>query len=80
MHLKVDEHVEAEMHRLYDHAVLDLCYVPLKTNDETSHFKIAHNDCRSLHKHIEDIRCDKSLLSARIIGISESRLSKIMHL
>ena len=72
--MKVDEHVEAEMQRLYDHAVLDLCYVPLEAIDPTSHFKKAYNNCRSLHKHIEDIRCDKSLLSAHIIGISESRL------
>ena len=72
--LKFDEHVEAEMQRLYDHAVLDLCYVPLDTIDATSHFKIAYNNCRSLHKHVEDIRCDKSLLSAHIIGLSESRL------
>ena len=71
--LKVDEHVETEMQRLYDHAVLDLCYVPLDAIDSNSHFKIAYNNCRSLHKHIEDIRCDKSLL-LYIIGISESRL------
>ena len=62
------------MQRLYDHAVLDLCYVPLDIIDATSHFKIAYNNCRSLHKHIEDIRCDKSLLSAHIVGISESKL------
>ena len=72
--LKADEQVETEMQRLYDYAVLDLCYIPLDTIDATSNSKIAYNNCRSLHKHIEDIRCDKSLLSAHIIGISESRL------
>ena len=66
------------MQRLYDHTVLDLCYVSLDTKDATSHFKIAYNNCRSLHKHIEDIKCDKSLLSAHIVGISESRLCHLV--
>ena len=54
--LKVDEHVEIGMQRLYDHAGLDLCYIPLDTIDAISHFKIAYNNCRSLHKHINVTR------------------------
>ena len=75
--LKVDEHVEEEMQRLYGQAVLDLCYVPLDTIDATSYFKIVYNNCRLLQKHIEGIICHESLLSAYIIGISESRLCQI---
>ena len=75
--LKVDERVEEEMQRLYGQAVLGLCFVPLDTIDATSYFKMVYNNCLSLHKHIEDIRCHESLLSAYIIGISESRLCQI---
>ena len=72
--LKVDQQVEAEMKRLYDCAMLDLCYVPFDIIDSKFHFKIAYNNCRSLHKHFEDIRHDRSILSAHVVGISESRL------
>ena len=53
--------------------MLDLCYVPFDTIDSKCHFKIAYNNCRSLHKHLEDIRHDRSILSAYVVGISESR-------
>ena len=71
---KVDQQVETEMTRLKNCAVLDLCYIPFDTIDLRSHFKIAYNNCRSLHKHIEDVRHDTSTLSAHMVGISESRL------
>ena len=64
------------MQRLHDQAVLDLCYVPLDTWDATSYFKIPYNNCRLLHKHMKDTRCNESL-SAHIISISENRLCQI---
>ena len=72
--LSLDEHVHTEMKRLRDEAMLKLCYIPLNSIDSSSHFKVAFNNCRSLHKHIKDVSNDHNLLSAHIIGIAETRL------
>ena len=72
--LALDEQVHTEMKRFYDEAMLKLCYIPLDSVDSSSHFKVAFNNCRSLHKHIEDVRNDYNLLSAHVIGFAETRL------
>ena len=72
--LKVDQQVETEVTRLKNCTVLDLYYIPFDTIDLRSHFKIAYNNCRSLHKHVEDVRHDRSTVLAHVFGISESRL------
>ena len=72
--LSMDERVAEEMKRLKGEAMLELCYTPLDTIDSSNHFKIVLNNCRSLHKHFEDILMNSNILSAHIIGLSETRL------
>ena len=70
----MDEHVAEEIKRLKFETMLELCYTPLHTIDSSHHFKIVFNNCRSLHKHFEDILMDPNIQSAHIIGLSETRL------
>ena len=72
--LAVDKQVIEEMKRLVDSAKMELCYTLLYEIDPQTNFKIAFNNCRSLHRHIEDVRNEPNLLSAHVIGIAESRL------
>ena len=72
--LSMDERFAEEMKRLKGEAMLELCYTPLDTIDSSDHFKIVFNNCRSLHKHFEDILIDPNIQSAHIIGLSETRL------
>lgn len=77
----MDDQVEKEMERLCQNAILQLCYVPFESVDSTLHFKLAFNNCRSLHLHIKDIRHDQTFLSSHVFGLAESRLhqSDINH-
>ena len=72
----MDERVSEEMRRLKSESMLNLCYTPLDTVNSKEHFKIIYNNCRSLHKHFEDIVQDQNILSAHVIGLSETRLVK----
>ncbi|MCG7875518.1 MAG: AAA family ATPase [Candidatus Thiodiazotropha endolucinida] len=72
--LQVDDQVKAEMQRLNETAMLQLCHTSLELIDPISHFKVAFNNCRSLNLHFDDIRHDKNLLSTHIFGLAETRL------
>jgi hypothetical protein len=72
--LQLDDKVVQEMKRLDKTAKMQLCYTPLDTIESTAYFKVEFNNCRSLHKHIEDVKADQSVLSAHIVGLAESRL------
>ncbi|XP_060561861.1 uncharacterized protein LOC132721554 [Ruditapes philippinarum] len=72
--ISLDERVVEEMQRLSSEAKLQLCYIPLDTVNSDEHFKIVYNNCRSLHKHFEDVSVDQNILSAHVIGFSETRL------
>ena len=72
--LTVDKQVLTEMQRLHNTASLKLCFISLESIDSTSHFKIAFNNCRSLHLHFDDIKQDHNLLSAHVFGLAETRL------
>lgn len=72
--LKVDDQVQTEMERLYQNAMLKLCYTPLESIDSNIHFKVGFNNCRSLHLHFEDIKHDQHILSTHVFGVVESRL------
>ncbi|XP_078328660.1 uncharacterized protein LOC144623788 [Crassostrea virginica] len=72
--LAMDEQVVEEMERLMKDAPLQLCYVPLYHID-LQHFKIAFNNCRSLHKHFPQIRNEPNILASDVIGFSETRLT-----
>ena len=50
--MALDDDVNVEMHRLRTEAVLELCYIPLYKTDPGK-IKIAFNNARSLHKHLE---------------------------
>ena len=74
--LTLDQQVKTEMDRLHSSAQLELCYVPLECIDSNLHFKVAFNNCRSLHRHFEDVKHDKGLLSMDIFALAETRLHK----
>ena len=71
---QLDSRVVTEMERLNNVAQLQLCYTPLDVIDSTAYFKVAFNNCRSLHKHIADVKADQNVLSAHVIAFAESRL------
>jgi hypothetical protein len=72
--LAMDEQVVEEMERLRHDAPLQLCYMPLYHID-SQHFKVAFNNCRSLHKHFPQIRKDPNILASDAVGFSETRLT-----
>ena len=72
--LKLDEQVEVEMERLRNTAGVQLSYISFEAVDSQTHFKLAFNNCRSLHLHFDDIKYDQNLLSSHIIGLAETRL------
>ncbi len=74
--ISLDERVVLEMDRLCREATLQLCYTPLDTVNSNEHFKIVYNNCRSLHKHFESVAVEQNILSAHIIGFSETRLAQ----
>lgn len=46
----------------------------MDTIDSSKYFELAFNNCRSLHKHIKDVKDDHNALSAHILAFAESRL------
>jgi len=71
--LMVDENVVQEMQRLGE-SRLQLCYVPLCELQLHNRFTIIFNNCRSLHKHFEDISVDPNVRSGDVVAVAESRL------
>lgn len=72
--LSVDSQVDQEMDRLNKDSQLHLCYEPLESVCSVSHFKLAFNNCRSLHLHFDDVKHDKGVLSAHVFALAETRL------
>ena len=72
--LTIDVQVEKEMERLHSDAKLDFCYVPFDTIDRNTSFKVAFNNCRSLHLHFSDVKSDSNLTSSHVFGFAETRL------
>ena len=73
--MDLDEHVTKEMQRLQTDVALELCCVVCKKIGPGK-IKIAINNVRSLHKHLNDIECEPNVLAADVIGFAESRLCK----
>ncbi|XP_061184993.1 uncharacterized protein LOC133193009 [Saccostrea echinata] len=72
--LAMDDQVVEEMERMKKEAPLQLCYVPLYQVDLHS-FKIAFNNCRSLHKHFPQIHNEPNIVASDVVGFSETRLT-----
>ncbi|XP_061178430.1 uncharacterized protein LOC133187077 [Saccostrea echinata] len=72
--LAMDEQVVEEMERMKKDVPLQLCYVPLYQLDLHS-FKIAFNNCRSLHKHFPQIQNEPNIVASDVVGFSETRLT-----
>lgn len=75
--LSLDNQVEEEMARLHQNCALQLCYTPLESIDSDSQYKVAFNNCRSLHLHFSDIKHDQGLLSCHVFALAESRLCHV---
>ncbi|XP_062599574.1 uncharacterized protein LOC134261132 [Saccostrea cucullata] len=74
--LAMDEQVVEEMERMKKDVPLVLCYVPLYQVDFNS-FKIAFNNCRSLHKHFQQIQDEPNIVASDVVGFSETRLTSV---
>ncbi|XP_062569080.1 uncharacterized protein LOC134231172 [Saccostrea cucullata] len=74
--LAMDEQVVEEMDRMKKDVPLLLCYVPLYQVDFNS-FKIAFNNCRSLHKHFQQIQDEPNIVASDVVGFSETRLTSV---
>lgn len=66
--LKLDDQVEREIKRLQEKAPVKLYYNLFYNVDANFHVKIAFNNCRSLHLHLEDIKDDRNLTSSHVFG------------
>ena len=71
--IAVSESVQEELQRLRTEAVLELCYKPLYSVGNNL-LKFVFNNVRSLHAHFLDVKEEPNIVSADVIGISESRL------
>ena len=71
--LTVDDRVKAEMDRLRTESLMPLCFLPLY-NINSDYLKVALNNARSFHKHVLDLAMDPNIMSADVVGITESRL------
>ena len=71
--LAIDEKVFEEMERLKKDAPLQLCYVPIY-QAHSDHFKVSFNNCRSLHKHFQQVKNEPNILASDVVGFSETRL------
>ena len=69
----VDVQVLQEMQRLSE-SKLQLCYVPLDALDLNNRFSVVFNNCRSLHKHFEDVATDTNVKCADVVAVAETRL------
>ena len=68
--IKVSAEVKAEMERLREHPVQP-CLLNPQTNLNVGFHVVFHNS-RSLHKHIPDLRSEKTLLQANLLFIFET--------
>ena len=71
--LTVDDRVKTEMDRLRTESLMPLCFLPLY-NINSDYLKVALNNARSFHKHFVDLAMDPNIMSADVVGITESRL------
>ena len=71
--LAMDEKVLEEMERMKTEAPLQLCYVPMYQINSNC-FKVAFNNCRSLHKHFSQVKSEPNILASDVVGFSETRL------
>jgi hypothetical protein len=72
--LDVDEQVQKEMQRLHQDAVLKVDLSPFQSINSSALFKLAFHNCRSLHLHFDDVKCDKNLTLSHVFGLAETRL------
>ena len=70
--ISLSQAVVHEMKRLRENALVDLC-IP-KLNDENRHLPVVFLNCRSLSKHVEDLKHDFNLMSSSVVGLVETRL------
>lgn len=70
--IAVNPAVAAEMELLRKECALKLSVTPIYKTDQVS-FKLCYLNTRSLHKHIDDVRCDLNFTSTDINILSETR-------
>ena len=71
--IKVSDAVVEEMNRLRTFSQVHIS-IPLLYNTSENVFKIIFHNCRSLKKHIADVRADSNMLAANIIAFGETCL------
>ena len=71
--MAVSESVKEELQRLKSQCLMKLCFIPLYTLSNDC-LKIAFNNARSLHAHIDDVKADPNILNGDIVALSETRL------
>ena len=72
--IKVDESVKAETARMWE---VSCNKNPTAwMNSEESGFRVSSLNCRSLRKHIQDVKTDDLLLRADVIALQETWLEK----
>lgn len=54
-------------------APVQLCYVPMYQLNSNC-FKVAFNNCRSLHKHFLQVKSEPNILASDVVSFSEIRL------
>ena len=72
--IKVDESVKAETARMWE-VSCNKNPTPWM-NSEESGLRVSSLNCRSLRKHIEDVKTDDLLLRADVIALQETWLEK----
>ncbi|XP_060603886.1 uncharacterized protein LOC132756767 [Ruditapes philippinarum] len=68
----VSKEVEKEMERLRKNKYIS--YIPALETFPQGVMKVCFHNCRSLNRHFEDMKLDRNLTSADIIGLSETRV------
>lgn len=72
--------VQKEMVRLRENCTTKLSIPNVDLLGKSKGITICFQNCRSLQKHIEDIRKDRYITQADIVGFCETRLFKNKHL